>query len=79
MKWYEEQKILIVNISSLFFLEEASMMLNIYVGSYITAPVSSIGMFEIDDISFRRPKLTVYLALTAGSSKQGKARLASVG
>ena len=51
------------------------------VSAYIGTPLlpSTIGMLEMEVISFCLPKLTLNLALMAGSSKQGKARLASVG
>ena len=49
--------------------------------AYIGTPFlpSTIGMLEMEVISFFLPRLTLNLALMAGSSKQGKARLASVG
>ena len=43
------------------------------------SPFSSMGIFEIEDISLVLPKDTLNLAFIAGSSKQGKALLASVG
>ena len=51
------------------------------VSAYIGTPLlpSTIGMLEMEVISFCLPRLTLNLALMAGSSKQGKARLASVG
>jgi hypothetical protein len=36
-------------------------------------------MFEMEDISLSRPRLTSNLAFKAGSSMHGKARRASVG
>ena len=47
--------------------------------TYIGTPLVLIGMLAIEDISFFLPKVTAYFALIAGSSKQGKALLASVG
>jgi hypothetical protein len=42
-------------------------------------PPDLIGIFEIELMSFLLPKCTSNFALIAGSSKQGKALLASVG
>ena len=47
--------------------------------THIETPLVLMGMLAIEDISFLLPKLTAYFALIAGSSKQGKALLASVG
>ena len=47
--------------------------------SYIGAPTVWAGMLDIDVIFVNRPRLTVYLAFNAGSSRQGNALLASVG
>ena len=47
--------------------------------SHIGTPISAIGMFDSDDMSFNLPRLTSNLALRAGSSMHGKALRASVG
>ena len=46
--------------------------------THMGAPFSLMGMLEMDDHSGMRPRLILNLALRAGSSKQGKARRASV-
>ena len=47
--------------------------------THIGTPSSTVGMFDIEDMSFVRPKWILNLAFKAGSSKHGKALLASVG
>ena len=51
------------------------------ISTYIATPFpfSSIGILEMEDISLVRPRETLNLAFNAGSSKHGKALLASVG
>ena len=47
--------------------------------TYIGTPSFLMGIFDIEVMSFVRPKVTANFALIAGSSRHGKALLASVG